>query len=126
MPYPHPLGFEATNVCVPVLQAFESQSTHPCSWTNLVLAPLVVRSSERLLFTAAVAIIEVKLVNKKTMGARIIGTMLVGAFWFAFIVIYLAFFASGFDFWQKLAIFLATGAIAAALIGVFWVKWALG
>jgi len=65
------------------------------------------------------------LVNKKSMGTRIIGTILVGVFWFAFIVLYLAFFASGFDFWQKLAIFLATGAVASGLIAVFWVKWAL-
>ena len=68
---------------------------------------------------------EGKLVSKKSMGTRIIGTILVGVFWFAFIVLYLAFFASGFDFWQKLAIFLATGAVASGLIAVFWVKWAL-
>ena len=65
------------------------------------------------------------MVSKKTMGTRIIGTIVVGTFWFAFIVLYLAFFASGFDFWQKLAIFLATGAVATGLIAVFWVKWAL-
>jgi len=65
------------------------------------------------------------LVNKKFMGTRIIGTILVGVFWFVFIVLYLAFFASGFGFWQKLAIFLATGAVASGLIAVFWVKWAL-
>ena len=68
---------------------------------------------------------EGKLVNKKTMGTRIVGTIVVGTFWFAFIVLYLAFFASGFDFWQKLAIFLATGAVAMGLIAAFWVKWAL-
>jgi hypothetical protein len=28
----------------------------------------------------------------------------------AFVVIYLAFFAGDFDFWQKLAVFLALGA----------------
>ena len=63
--------------------------------------------------------------SMKSMGPRIVGTILVGVFWFAFTVLYLAFFASNFNLWQKAAIFLATGAIAAGLILVFWVKWAL-
>jgi Trk-type K+ transport system membrane component len=63
--------------------------------------------------------------TSKAMGPRIIGTILVGVFWFAFIVLYLAFFAQGMDLWQKAAIFLASGAIALGLVAVFWVKWAL-
>jgi len=59
------------------------------------------------------------------MGSRVAGTILVAVFWFAFTVLYLAFFAQNFDFWQKAAIFLASGAIAAGLVAVFWVKWAL-
>ncbi|MGD0177284.1 MAG: hypothetical protein ABSC50_10725 [Candidatus Bathyarchaeia archaeon] len=59
------------------------------------------------------------------MGNRIVGTILVSAFWFAFIVIYLAFYADGFNLWQKAAIFLASGAIATALISALWVKWAM-
>ena len=61
----------------------------------------------------------------KPMGSRVVGTILVGVFWFAFIVLYLAFFAQNFDLWQKVAIFLASGAIAIGLVSVFWVKWAL-
>jgi hypothetical protein len=64
-------------------------------------------------------------VKLKRLGTRIAGTILVSVFWFAFIVLYLAFFATGLDFWQKLAVFLATGAIASGLVAVFWVKWAL-
>jgi hypothetical protein len=60
-----------------------------------------------------------------SMGNRVVGTILVSAFWFAFIVIYLAFFADGFNLWQKVAVFLASGAIATALIAVFWVKWTM-
>jgi len=60
-----------------------------------------------------------------SMGNRIVGTILVSAFWFAFIVIYLAFYADGFNLWQKAAIFLASGAIATALISALWVKWAM-
>ena len=61
----------------------------------------------------------------QSMGSRVAGTILVGVFWFAFIVLYLAFFAESFNFWQKAAIFLASGAIASGLIAVLWVKWAL-
>jgi hypothetical protein len=60
-----------------------------------------------------------------SMGNRIVGTILVSAFWFAFIVIYLAFYADGFNLWQKAAIFLASGAIATALISALWVKWGM-
>ena len=60
-----------------------------------------------------------------SMGTRVAGTVLVSSFWFAFIVLYLAFFAQGFDLWQKAAIFLASTAVAGGLIAAFWVKWAL-
>lgn len=52
-------------------------------------------------------------------------TVLVGTFWFAFIVLYLAFFAQSFDLWQKVAIFLASVAIAGGVIAASWIKWAL-
>jgi pilus assembly protein TadC len=58
-----------------------------------------------------------------SLGSRIAATILVIVFWFAFIVLYLAFFAWGLDWWQKAAVFLASGAIAIGLIAVFWVKW---
>ena len=53
------------------------------------------------------------------------GTIIVGALWFAFIVIYLAFYAGNLDFWQKAAVFFASMALAAAAIAVFWVRWAM-
>jgi hypothetical protein len=61
----------------------------------------------------------------KSMGSRVAGTILVGVLWFAFMVLYLAFFAQSFNLWQKAAIFLASGAIALGLVAIFWVKWAL-
>ncbi len=60
-----------------------------------------------------------------SMGTRAAGTILVGVLWFAFIVLYLAFYAVNFNLWQKAAFFLASGAIAGGLITVFWIKWAL-
>lgn len=60
-----------------------------------------------------------------SMGTKIVGTILVSVFWFAFIVLYLAFFAGGFNLWQKAAVFLASGALATGLIAALWVKWAM-
>jgi hypothetical protein len=59
------------------------------------------------------------------MGNKIVGTILVSVFWFAFIVLYLAFFAGSLNLWQKAAVFLASGAIATGLIAALWVKWAM-
>ena len=60
-----------------------------------------------------------------SMGTRVVGTIIVGVFWFAFIVLYLAFFAESFNLWQKAAIFLASGAIATGIVAALWVKWAM-
>lgn len=60
-----------------------------------------------------------------SLNNRIIGTIIAGVGWFAFIVLYLAFFAGGLDFWQKAAVFLASGAIVCGIIAVLWIKWAL-
>lgn len=58
-------------------------------------------------------------------GSKIAGTILAAACWLAFIVLYLAFFAGTFDFWQKLAVFIASGAIVLGVIAVLWVRWAV-
>ena len=55
----------------------------------------------------------------------VIGTIIAGVAWFVFIVLFLAFYAEGFDFWQKLAVFLASAAIVGGAIAVFWANWAL-
>jgi Trk-type K+ transport system membrane component len=60
-----------------------------------------------------------------SLGSRIVATILVIVFWFAFIVLYLAFYAGGLDWWQRAAVFLASGAIAIGLVAVFWVRWAV-
>lgn len=59
------------------------------------------------------------------MGTRVAATIIIGVFWFVFIVLYLAFSANAFNLWQRAAIFLASGAIAIGLIAVLWVKWAM-
>jgi hypothetical protein len=61
----------------------------------------------------------------ESLGLRISATVAAIVGWLAFIVLYLAFFASSFDFWQKLAIFIASGAIVLGIIAIVWIRWAL-
>jgi hypothetical protein len=59
-----------------------------------------------------------------SMVAKIVGTIIVSVAWFSFIVLYLAFFAEALNIWQKAAVFLVSGAIAAGIVTVLWIKWA--
>lgn len=56
---------------------------------------------------------------------RISATVATIVGWLAFIVLYLAFFVGNFDFWQKLAVFIASGAIVLGIIAIVWIRWAL-
>lgn len=58
-------------------------------------------------------------------GLRVSGTVAIIFGWLAFIVLYLAFFAGGFDFWQKLAIFIASGAIVIGAVALMWIRYLL-
>jgi len=60
-----------------------------------------------------------------TLGSRVAGTVVVGVCWLVFILLWLAFFAGNFDFWQNLAIFLVSVIIASGVVAVMWIKWAL-
>lgn len=60
-----------------------------------------------------------------SLGVRAAGTVVVLFGWLAIVVLYLAFFAGGFDFWQKLAIFIASGAIMIAIVAIVWIRWAI-
>ena len=60
-----------------------------------------------------------------SLGLRISATVVAIVGWLAFIVLYLAFFVGNFDFWQKLAVFIASGAIILGIIAIVWVRWAL-
>jgi uncharacterized membrane protein len=57
------------------------------------------------------------------LASRMVATILAGALWFAFIVLYLAFYAGNLNVWQKAAVFLASGALVGAIIAVFWVRY---
>jgi hypothetical protein len=60
-----------------------------------------------------------------TLGSRVAATIMAAAFWLAFIVLYLAFFAGIFDVWQKLAIFIASAVIVIGTVVAMWTKWVL-
>jgi hypothetical protein len=57
------------------------------------------------------------------LASRAAATILAGAVWFAFMVLYLAFYAGNLDLWQKAAVFLASGALVGAIIAVLWVTY---
>jgi uncharacterized membrane protein YadS len=58
-----------------------------------------------------------------SLGTRIAATVIIGVTWLAVTVLYLAFFTADFDFWQKLAIFIASGAIACGAVALMWIRW---
>ena len=55
---------------------------------------------------------------------RIAGTVLIAFVWFAFLFLYLTFFA-GPDIGTDLTVLLGTGLVAAAAIGILWLRWFL-
>ncbi len=60
-----------------------------------------------------------------SLGSRVAGTVMVGVCWLAFILLFLAFFAGNFDFWQNLAIFIVSVIVAAGIVAVMWIRWVL-
>jgi hypothetical protein len=58
-------------------------------------------------------------------ATRVSATVAVIFGWLAFVVLYLAFFADGFNFWQKLAIFIASGAIVIGAMALVWIRYML-
>ena len=61
----------------------------------------------------------------ESLGLRISATVAASVSWLVFVVLYLAFFANSFDFWQKFAVFIASGAIVIGAIAIIWIRWAL-
>jgi hypothetical protein len=41
-------------------------------------------------------------------------------------LLFLAFYAGNFTFWQNLAIFIVSTVVTTGLIVVMWIRWALG
>jgi hypothetical protein len=62
----------------------------------------------------------------KSLGSRIAGTVIVGVGWLAFILLFLAFYAGSFNFWQDLAVFIVSVIVACGIVAAMWIRWALG
>ena len=54
------------------------------------------------------------------LGWRLSATIMVLAGWFAFAILWLAFYASGYNIYQNLAVFLSSLVILGAVLGVLW------
>ena len=59
-----------------------------------------------------------------SLASSVTATVIAGVVWFAFIVLYLAFYAGNMGLWQKAAVFLASGAIVGGIVAVFWTRYA--
>lgn len=57
--------------------------------------------------------------------SKVIATVIALFGWLAFIVLFLAFFPANLDFWQNLAVFIASGSIMICIIAVLWIRWAM-
>lgn len=64
--------------------------------------------------------------DRATRGAywRIIGTILIGAGFLVAALIWIGFYAVGYDPVQKIIVFLIALILAAAAISILWVSWA--
>ena len=60
------------------------------------------------------------------LGTKIAGTVIIGVCWLAFAILFLAFFAGDFNFFQDLGIFIVSLIVAIGIVAVIWIKWALG
>jgi len=59
-----------------------------------------------------------------SLGTQIYVTILIAFAWLTFVLVFLAF-QTGSSTSQTLLAFLLSGAVAAAAIGLLWVRWAL-
>jgi len=63
--------------------------------------------------------------NKDGLWSRVTATIIVGIGWLVFLILFLAFYAGNYSFWQNIAIFLASTLIAGGFIAAMWAAWAL-
>jgi hypothetical protein len=56
-----------------------------------------------------------------SISSRLAATVVAGIGWLVFIIIYIAFFAGNFDFWQNIAILMVSCLIDCGIIAVIWI-----
>jgi len=52
-------------------------------------------------------------------------TILVGVGWLIFLILFLAFYAGGFNIWQNLAIIFVSILVVGAILGSTWAYWGI-
>ncbi len=59
------------------------------------------------------------------MSSRVIATIVVVIAWLSFVILYLAFGASGLSLFQSIAIFIVSVLVLGGLMAVLWVSWGM-
>lgn len=57
------------------------------------------------------------------LASRVAVSIVIGVGWLLFLVIFLFFYAGGYNIYQNLAIILASILVVGAILGVMWVHW---
>ncbi len=52
-------------------------------------------------------------------------TIMVGIGWLIFLILFLAFYAGGFNIWQNIAIMLVSILVVCAILGPMWAYWGI-
>lgn len=59
------------------------------------------------------------------LAPRVAVTIVVGIGWLIFLILFLAFYAGGFNIWQNLAIMLVSLLVVGAILGPMWAYWGM-
>jgi len=59
------------------------------------------------------------------LASRVAVSIVVGVGWLLFLVIFLGFYAEGFNIYQNLAIILASILVVGAILGSMWTYWGI-
>ncbi|MDH5443000.1 MAG: hypothetical protein OEX16_01685 [Hadesarchaea archaeon] len=58
-------------------------------------------------------------------ASRIAVSIVVGVGWLIFLILFLAFYAGGFNIWQNLAIMFVSLLVVGAILGPMWAYWGI-
>ena len=66
-----------------------------------------------------------ELSKTKGFGWRVSLTIIMGVVWLVFLILWLFFYASGFNIYQNIAIFIVSLLILGGVIGASWAPWGI-
>ncbi|MFB0499818.1 MAG: hypothetical protein ACETWO_00860 [Candidatus Hadarchaeaceae archaeon] len=59
------------------------------------------------------------------LAPRVAVTIVVGIGWLIFLILFLAFYAGGFNIWQNIAIMFVSILVVGAILGPMWAHWGM-